>query len=145
MIVYDLKCAHGHRFEGWFSSAEDFGRQKSGSMLSCPSCGEAEVERVLSVPRINVGATQKPSLPAEFRDKDPMAIAQVLYSRMLDEMLTQSEDVGNRFPEEARKIFYEEAPSRAIRGQATQAEHEELVEEGIPVARLPIPPSGSLN
>lgn len=145
MIVYDLKCSHGHRFEGWFSSAEDFGRQHSGALLSCPSCGASEVERVPSATRINVGAAERPQMPAEFQGKDPMAIAQMLYSRMLDEVLTQSEDVGKRFPEEARKIFYEEAEARAIRGVATQEEHEALVEEGIPVARLPVPPSGSLN
>jgi hypothetical protein len=64
----------------------------------------------------------------------------MLYSRMLDEMLTKSEDVGKEFPAEARKIYYQEAPARAIRGQATQEQHEELVEEGIPVLRLPVPP-----
>ena len=74
-----------------------------------------------------------------------MAIAQKLYSRMLDELLTRSEDVGAAFPEEARRIYYEESPARMIRGQATKAEHESLVEEGIPVARLPIPPAGHWN
>jgi hypothetical protein len=64
---------------------------------------------------------------------------------MLDELLTKSEDVGKQFPEEARRIHYKEAPARAIRGQATQEEHDELVDEGIPVARLPLPPSGKLN
>jgi hypothetical protein len=77
--------------------------------------------------------------------KDPFAIAQMLYSRMLDELLSNSEDVGNAFPEEARRIYYKEATARAIRGQATQEEHDELVDEGIPVARLPVPPSGKLN
>jgi hypothetical protein len=64
---------------------------------------------------------------------------------MLDELLTQSEDVGAQFPEEARRIHYHEAPARSIRGQATPEQHEELVEEGIPVARLPIPPGGRWN
>jgi hypothetical protein len=73
--------------------------------------------------------------------KDPFAIAQMLYSRMLDELLTKSEDVGKEFPAEARKIFYQEAPARTIRGQATTEEHEELLDEGIPVARLPLPPT----
>ncbi|MBK8063128.1 MAG: DUF1178 family protein [Betaproteobacteria bacterium] len=145
MIVYDLKCAQGHRFEGWFSSADDYSSQRDRSILSCPACGVADVERVLSAPRLNMGAAEKPSMPAEFKDKDPLAIAQMLYSRMLDEMLSKSEDVGNRFPEEARKIYYEEAAARAIRGTATQAEHDELVDEGIPVARLPVPPAGKLN
>jgi hypothetical protein len=77
--------------------------------------------------------------------KDAFAIAQMLYSRMLDELLTKTEDVGKAFPEEARRIFYQEAPARPIRGEATSEEHDELVDEGIPVARLPVPRSGKLN
>jgi hypothetical protein len=72
--------------------------------------------------------------------KDPFAIAQMLYSSMLDELLTKTEDVGKDFPTEARKIFYQESPARAIRGEASHEEHDELVDEGIPVARLPVPP-----
>ena len=77
--------------------------------------------------------------------KDPFAIAQMLYSRMLDDLLTKSEDVGRDFPSEARKIFYKQTEARAIRGQATNQEHDELVDEGIPVARLPVPPTDKLN
>jgi len=77
--------------------------------------------------------------------KDPFAIAQMLYSRMLDEVLTKSEDVGKEFPAEARRIFYQQANARAIRGQATSEEHDELVDEGIPVARLPVPGPEKLN
>jgi hypothetical protein len=148
MIVFDLQCAEGHRFEGWFGSARDFASQKKRGLLSCPNCGESEVERALSAPRLNMGA-QEPRQAAQktpdMEGKDAFAMAQMLYSRMLDEVLTKSEDVGERFPEEARKIFYKEAPGRAIRGQASQEQHDELVEEGIPVARLPVPPSGRLN
>ena len=64
---------------------------------------------------------------------------------MLDEILTKSEDVGKQFPEEARKIYYQESPGRAIRGEATQEEHDALVDEGIPVARFPVPRSDRLN
>ena len=81
----------------------------------------------------------------DMEGKDPFAVAQMLYSRMLDELLTKSEDVGKEFPTEARKIFYKESPARAIRGQATNEQHDELIEEGIPVARLPVPPSDKLN
>jgi hypothetical protein len=107
-------------------------------------------ERVPSASRVNLGAVEpkKPAVPAvpaertpEMEGKDPFAIAQMLYSRMLDELLTKTEDVGKQFPAEARKIFYEEAPARPIRGQATPEEHEELLDEGIPVARLPLPPT----
>ena len=154
MIVFDLLCGGGHRFEGWFGSAADFTSQKDRQLLSCPSCGSGKVDRVPSAARINLGAPepkpqpQAPATPARTPDmegKDPFAIAQMLYSRMLDELLTKSEDVGKEFPAEARKIFYEQSPARPIRGQATQAEHDELIDEGIPVARLPVPPSGKLN
>lgn len=147
MIVFDLLCAAGHRFEGWFASAEDFAAQRERRLLSCPSCGSAHVERVPSATRSNLGAPE-PKAPAKTPDmegKDPFAIAQMLYSRMLDELFTKSEDVGREFPAEARKIFYKETPARAIRGQATNEEHQELVDEGIPVARLPVPPADKLN
>ncbi len=145
MIVYDLKCGAGHRFEGWFGSAEEFTGQKRRNLLSCPSCADVQIERMPSATRINVGATETPQLPVQAEGRDALAIAQMLYSRMLDELITKSEDVGDRFPEEARRIYYEETPTRAIRGVATRTEHEELVDEGIPVSRLPIPPTGRMN
>jgi hypothetical protein len=150
MIVFDLLCGEGHRFEGWFGSAEDFAGQRDRSLLSCPTCGSAHVERIPSAARVNLGAVEPkaPSQPVktpEMEGKDPFAIAQMLYSKMLDELLTKSEDVGKEFPAEARKIFYKEIPARAIRGQATSEEHDELVDEGIPVARLPLPPTDKLN
>jgi hypothetical protein len=154
MIVFDLLCGAGHRFEGWFGSAGDFASQGERGLLSCPNCGSAKVSRVPSATRANLGAPEpkkapaEPSNPAktpEMEGKDPFAIAQMLYSRMLDELLTKSEDVGRDFPGEARKIFYKQADARAIRGQATNQEHEELLDEGIPVARLPLPPTDKLN
>lgn len=151
MIVFDLLCAGEHRFEGWFSSAADFASQNEQRLVQCPTCGSAEVRRVPSPARINLGAPPpKAAAPApertpEMEGKDPFAIAQMLYSRMLDDLLTKSEDVGKKFPDEARRIFYKEAEARPIRGQATPEEHEELMDEGIPVLRLPVPPTGKLN
>lgn len=149
MIVFDLRCGAGHRFEGWFASAADFSSQRERGLLGCPSCGSEQVERVPSASRLNMGAPAPEAPPAEkpapTEGRDPMALAQILYSRMLDELLAKSEDVGSAFPAEARRIHYEEAPRRSIRGLASAAEHEALVEEGIPVARLPIPPSGRWN
>jgi hypothetical protein len=149
MIVFDLRCGRGHRFEGWFSSAGDFDGQKKRSLLSCPSCASAEIERTPSATRFNTGAgAPRPAAPQktpEMEGKDAFSVAQMLYSRMLDEILTKSEDVGTEFPSEARKIFYSQAPGRAIRGQATPEEHEALLEEGIPVARLPVPPPEKMN
>jgi len=157
MIVFDLLCGAGHRFEGWFGSASDFASQRERNLLSCPSCGSAKVRRVPSATRANLGALEpkprpraaaapaQPVKTADMEGKDPFAVAQMLYSRMLDDLLTKSEDVGKEFPAEARKIFYKESPARAIRGQATNEQHDELLEEGIPVARLPVPPIDKLN
>ena len=156
MIVFDLLCASGHRFEGWFGSADDFAGQKKHRLVQCPTCGTSEVQRVPSAVRANLGAqppqqpkeqpaAKTPAKTPEMEGKDPFAIAQMLYSKMLDELLTKSEDVGKSFPSEARKIFYDQAPARPIRGQATNEEHEELLDEGIPVARFPIPPGDKLN
>ena len=153
MIVFDLHCTDGHRFEGWFGSAKDFASQKKSGLLSCPTCGDGAIERGLSAPRLNMGAQepkkQLPQAPVQktpdMEGKDPFAVAQILYSRMLDEILTKSEDVGDKFPEEARKIYYQESEGRAIRGQATKEEHDALVDEGIPVARFPIPRTNRLN
>ena len=153
MIVFDLLCASGHRFEGWFGSAADYASQQERRLLSCPTCGSDHVERVPSATRANLGAEppkpakapQRPGKTPDMEGKDPFAIAQMLYSRMLDELLTKTEDVGRDFPAEARDIFYKRTPDRAIRGQATTEEHDELVDEGIPVARFPLPPKNGLN
>jgi hypothetical protein len=152
MIVYDLLCSEGHRFEGWFASRLDFGSQRKRGLLSCPKCGSANVERVPSATRINTGAepaVQRASLPVpqdpQLSGHDPLALAQMLYSRLLDEILTKTENVGTAFPAEARRIHYEQAPARPIRGEATQEEHDALLDEGIPVARFPIPPAGRMH
>ena len=151
MIVYDLECDGGHRFEGWFGSPDDFVAQNGKGLVSCPTCGVQQVQRVPSVTRFNSGAAEpqqkdkQPALPAELAGKDPAAVAQVLYSRLIDEMLQKSEDVGKAFPEEARKIHYREAPARSIRGEATSEEHAELLDEGIAVLRLPVPPRDLMN
>lgn len=155
MIVFDLLCSKGHRFEGWFNSAADYASQKERGLVSCPKCSTTAVERVPSATRANLGA--QPPKPApdatssnmvktpEMDGKDAFAIAQMLYSKMLDEILTKTEDVGREFASEARRIHYEEAPARAIRGQATNEEHDALVDEGIPVARFPLPPTDKLS
>ena len=143
MKIFDLQCGAGHRFEGWFASAEDFSAQRSRGLVDCPACGAQEVERIPSATRFNTGAPQP--TPQDAKGRDPLALAQKLYSRMLDELLTRSEDVGTEFPAEARRIHYREVPERMIRGQASKEEHEALVDEGIPVLRMPIPPPRDWN
>ena len=153
MIVFDLLCSAGHRFEGWFGSRREFASQRKRGLISCPSCSSSSVKRVPSATRFSTGAEQPRKLPApqaaqadpQLAGRDPLQMAQVLYSRMLDEILTKTENVGADFPAEARRIHYEQAPSRPIRGEATQEEHDALIDEGIPVARFPLPPTGRLN
>ena len=151
MIVFDLLCDEGHRFEGWFGSAPDFAAQRERGILSCPGCGSRAIERVPSATRYNSGSEQAPQSPPAApaapaqQNRDPLALAQVLYSKVLDEILTKTEDVGTKFPAEARRIYYQEIPARAIRGVASGEEYEALVDEGVPVARFPVPPAGSLN
>lgn len=150
MIVFDLRCDEGHRFEGWFGSAQDFAAQQERGMLACPGCGSHAIERVPSATRFNSGTEETAQSPAaapaaSAQGRDPLALAQKLYSRMIDEVLTKTEDVGAEFPAEARRIYYEEIPARAIRGVASGEEYEALVDEGVPVARFPVPPAGRLN
>src|SRR5258708_34255725 len=119
MIVLDLLCVSGHRFEGWFGSAADFASQKKRKLLTCPTCGASKVERVPSATRANLGA-EAPKAPAnpkqpvktpDMEGKDPFAIAQMLYSRMLHDLLTKTESVGRKFPDESRKLFYKSTPN----------------------------------
>ncbi|MCA8317789.1 DUF1178 family protein [Burkholderia multivorans] len=132
MKVLDLQCPHGHRFEGWFASADEFESQSSRKLVECPVCGTTEVSRMPSAPRLNLsGATQAQPV-------DPRALqAQVM--RALREVLAKTENVGERFAEEARRIHYNEAPARSIRGVTTPEDAQALVEEGIDVMPLPIP------
>lgn len=141
MIVYDLICGQQHRFEGWFASADDFARQREGTLIRCPLCDDAAIERRPSA-NVQIGHA---AAPAE--DKKEVAVAggdgQVL--KLMRRLIAETENVGRAFPEEARKIHYEEAPKRGIRGQATHEEAEELRDEGIDFMSLPNALTRDLN
>ena len=141
MIVYDLACSRGHRFEGWFASGEEFARQREAKLVRCPVCDEATVERLPSA-RVNASKAAPPVEPSPKADAPapgPNAVsglpAEIIAK--LREIVQSTENVGRRFPEEARKIHYEEAPARAIRGQASAEEADALRDEGIDFASLP--------
>ncbi|WP_133650580.1 DUF1178 family protein [Paraburkholderia flava] len=135
MKVLDLQCPHGHRFEGWFASADDFESQLSRKLVECPICGATEVSRLPSAPRLNLsGAGDNASQQAS-----QMRAMQAKAMQALREVLEKTENVGDRFAEEARRIHYEEAPARNIRGVTTPEDAKALVEEGIEVMPLPIP------
>lgn len=143
MIIFELSCAHGHRFEGWFASGEEFTRQQEHSLVTCPVCEDSHIERLPSA-RVSVakGAARDNAPPAEpveeRQDSDSAAMglpAEVVGK--LRELVRNTENVGRRFPEEARRIHYKEAPARAIRGQASHEEAKALTDEGIDFASLP--------
>ncbi len=140
MIVYDLACAQGHRFEGWFGSGEDFVQQHARGLVRCPVCDAAEVERVPSA-RVSVTKAAPSRAPAAPAVSSPgegaIAGLPVELIAKLREIVRNTENVGNRFPEEARKIHYEEVPARAIRGQASAEEAQSLRDEGIDFASIP--------
>ena len=143
MIVYDLSCEKAHRFEGWFSSAGDFDAQIEDELISCPICGSVSISRQLSAPYVNTGSPA----PAENGQPAQTAVAGVdletLHRKFVEFVLNNSEDVGKKFPDEARKIHYQEQPQRAIRGEASRDEIDALRDEGIdvyPVPGLPNPP-----
>ena len=142
MKVLDLECPHGHVFEGWFGSEEEFQGQLGRGLIECPMCGDTQIAKRLSAPRINLGA-QPPKAQAESPKQEVMASAdpamQVQWLQMVRHVLANTEDVGERFAEEARKIHYGEAEERNIRGQASAEETQELLEEGIGVLPLPVP------
>ena len=127
MIVYDLICAHQHRFEGWFDSAEDYARQRGETIICCPICDDTAIERR---PSANV-VVGRQSGPAKQRKDVALAGGDGDALRLVRRLIEQTENVGRAFPEEARKIHYDEAPKRGIRGQATREEAEELRDEGI--------------
>jgi hypothetical protein len=135
MIVFDLACDNNHPFEGWFGSADDFAVQAKSGDIACPVCGSVEISRQLSAPYVN---TRSGSRQTEDRQIVSVAnAAQDLKKKFIEYVLNNTEDVGHRFSEEARKIFYKESPERAIRGTASGQEVRELNEEGIDVMAIP--------
>ncbi len=150
MKVLDLQCAHGHAFEGWFSSEDDYQDQLARQLLECPLCGDTGVAKLPSAPRLNLGGAAAPAAPAEARPAGPAgatpvaamppAALQAAWMHMVRRVMASTEDVGERFAEEARKMHYGEADERGIRGQATREQTEELLDEGIAVMPLPLPP-----
>jgi len=138
MKVLDLRCAAEHRFEGWFASDEDFESQLTRQLVACPLCGLTAVSRVPSAPRLNLSGASEPAAPAHAAGDVPQQV-QARWMRAMRKVLENTENVGDRFAEEARRIHYSEAPARHIRGVASLDEAQALAEEGIEVVPLPIP------
>lgn len=163
MKVLNLRCANGHGFEGWFGSEDDYVNQNGRSLIECPLCSDRIVTRLPSAPRLNLSGAREPAvastapatptLPAAPADAhanvqvsvqanmpaDMRADMQAAWLHAVRHVMANTEDVGTRFAEEARRIHYGETKGRAIRGAATPEEREALLEEGIEVMALPIP------
>lgn len=146
MWVAELRCAQGHGFEGWFASREAFEDQSERGLVSCPRCGSQQLERRLSAPRLNLGTAapkqppkQPPTQPQrQLHHQEPAGSAAPL-RELLAYLKAGSEDLGERFADEARRIHRGQAPERAIRGKASGAQFEALLDEGIEVLALPDP------
>lgn len=137
MKVLDLHCSNRHSFEGWFASEDAFQDQLQRGLVECPFCGDMAVTKMLSAPRLNLGGGKEE--PKQQLMATPDASMQAAWLKMVRHVMANTEDVGERFPEECRRIHYGEADERGIRGQATRRQTESLLEEGIGVMPLPIP------
>ncbi len=151
MKVFNLKCVHGHAFEGWFKSHLAFEDQQAQGLLTCPFCDSNDIEKTLSAPRLNLSSAAEPEESAPSATSEPAVTRQaaVMTSapggapalaaalKMVRDMLAQSEDVGDRFAEEARAMHANELPPRPIHGQTSLETAQELADEGIPVVAIP--------
>ena len=135
MIVFDLRCAgQGHVFEAWFGSTGDYEDQQARGLVSCPICGAAEVGKAPMAPRVGAKANRDDA-PSPQGTKAMLAEMASLQKKLLE----KSDNVGDRFPDEARAIHLGDAEARAIHGRASRADAADLIEDGIPVSPLPFP------
>jgi hypothetical protein len=156
MKVFDLACEHDHSFEGWFGSAQDYDTQLARHLIECPMCASTHIRRMPSAPRLNLsGAVDRPAVDRPRGGRSVAAQTQgsgesqgfaadprELQARLIEmarKLIASTEDVGDRFAQEARRIHYNEAPERAIRGVASVQEARELADEGIDVMSIALP------
>jgi hypothetical protein len=155
MIVFDLSCSEGHRFEGWFGSSADYEDQQVRGLLGCPTCGSVAVSKAPMAPAVPAkGNTRQEVLPPEAPKQlantpMPPEVQKALtaLAKAQAKALKNSTWVGDKFADETRKMHYGERDEALIHGQATLAEAKALIEEGVPVAPLPFPvaPPDKLN
>jgi len=156
MIVYDLSCPGGHRFEGWFSSSEEYSAQYARGLVTCPHCGTSEVVKAPMAPAVprkgnqQVEIARKDAPAVNMAGGKPSPETAALFEKlaaMQREALRNSKWVGEGFAEQSRAMHYGERTAETIHGKATAEEARELLEEGIAVAPLPFPvsPPDELN
>lgn len=154
MIRYALRCERGHAFESWFQSSSAYETQEKRKLVSCPVCGSAKVERAIMAPRIvskkgRDSAVPAPAAPAPADvtapTSTPLLMAQERELRaklreLRDHIVKNADNVGERFPNEARKMHYGDIEHRPIYGEASPDEARALIEEGVEVSPLPVLP-----
>ena len=152
MIRYTLRCDRGHAFESWFQSSSAYDSQVKRKLVTCAVCGSAKVEKAIMAPQLAGTRKRKAAEPAPTSAPDtaspsstPLMMAQERELRaklreLRDHIVKNADNVGERFPEEARKMHYGDIEHRAIYGEASPEEAKSLIEEGVEVAPLPVLP-----
>jgi hypothetical protein len=142
MKVLNLQCEHEHSFEGWFASEADYLSQLGRQLVSCPLCGDVQIQKMLSAPRLNLRSAKGAEPAAAVSSVEPAAAQpntalQAQFLNALREVMAQTEDVGDRFADEVRGMHCGDVEQRNIRGKTTLEVAMELREEGIDVLPLP--------
>jgi hypothetical protein len=154
MIRYNLRCDRGHAFESWFQSSSAYESQEKRKLVSCPACGSAKVERAIMAPQIvsKKGREAAPPEPSPAASTEvtaptstPLMMAQERELRaklkeLRDHIVKNADNVGERFPNEARKMHYGDIEHRPIYGEASPEEARSLIDEGVEVSPLPVLP-----
>ena len=151
MIRYALRCARGHDFESWFQSSAAYDSQRKRGLVACPVCDSTKVEKAIMAPGLARKDKSRPApepVAAPAEEAAPASLVMAPQERELvaklrelrDHVIKNADNVGTKFPDEARKIHYGDAEHRAIYGEATIEEARALIEEGVEVAPLPVLP-----
>ena len=152
MIRYNLRCERGHAFESWFQSSQAYETQEKRKLVNCPSCGSAKVERAIMAPQIvskkakdSAAPSPAPSTEVTAPASTPLMMAQERELRakikeLRDHIVKNADNVGERFPNEARKMHYGDIEHRPIYGEASPEEARSLIDEGVEVSPLPVLP-----
>lgn len=134
MILFELKCGHGHLFEAWFNGGDSYETQAAAGAINCPLCGDTDVSKAVMAPRI-----RRSGAAAEEKLKKLLVQGHERLSAVRRYLETNCDYVGDRFPEEARRIHYGEVPARDIYGEASSEDAQAMSDEGIGFLRLPLP------
>jgi hypothetical protein len=144
MIKYALSCEKAHSFESWFPNSDSYDVQARRGLIACPDCGSTHVSKAIMAPAIVGDQKRRPrqeagAAPVALLDERQQRLREMA-RQLRQEIIANSDDVGAKFPEEARAIHEGDAPARSIRGQATPEEARALIEDGVGVVPLPFLP-----